>query len=181
MLAGNAAYDPYAFESIATVTVGAGGSANIEFTSIPSTYTHLQLRLIGRSNRSANFDVMRLRCNTDSGSNYAYHTLYGDGTSVSATAQTSQTELSFNRLAGNNATANDFGVMVIDLLDYKNTNKYKTVRNLGGADNNGSGEIYFESGLWMSTSAITSIKIYPGVGTSFNQYSTAALYGIKGA
>jgi predicted patatin/cPLA2 family phospholipase len=76
--------------------------------------------------------------------------------------------------------ANIFGAGVIDILDYANTNKYKTVRALSGHDNNGSGYVNFESGLWMSTSAITSIKLFTA-GNVYAQYTQFALYGIKGA
>jgi hypothetical protein len=170
-----------AYESIATVTVGSGGAANVEFTSIPATYTHLQIRLIGRSDRAANLDSLRLQANSDTASNYAEHGLYGDGASAGAFAGTSQTYMQFYRIAGANAGANIFGAIYIDILDYANTNKFKTARSIGGADNNGSGEIYLMSGLWRSTSAITSLKLLPGVGTNFTQYSQFALYGIKGS
>ena len=168
------------YESIATTTISTD-TANVTFSSIPSIYNHLQLRIIARSDRAANFDTMRFELNGDTGSNYSYHSLYGDGSAAGAAAVTSASSMSFDRLVGNNASANTFGTLIIDLLDYTNTNKYKTARNLGGGDNNGSGEIYFQSGLWQSTSAVTQIKVFPGVGTNFKQYSHFALYGIKGA
>ena len=83
-------------------------------------------------------------------------------------------------LAGNNSSASTFGTFIVDILDYKDTNKYKTIRGLAGTDNNGSGSVYFSSGLWMSTSAITRIDLAPNAGTLFNQNSSFALYGIKG-
>jgi hypothetical protein len=183
MLAGNSVFVPYelptSFESIATTTIGSDTS-NVTFSSIPSTFTHLQLRIIGRSDRSNNFDTMRLQLNADTGGNYAWHTLYGDGSSAGSSASINQVYMSFDRLNGNLAGSGTFGALIIDILDYTNTNKYKTARNLGGADNNGTGEIYFQSGLWQSTSAVTQIKVFPGVGTNFKQYSHFALYGIKG-
>ena len=168
------------YESIATTTLGSD-TASVTFSSIASTWTHLQLRVIARTNRSANFDTMRFELNGDTGNNYAYHSLYGDGSAAGASAATTQPYMSFDRLAGNNAGASTFGALIIDLLDYTNTNKYKTARNLGGADNNGSGELYFQSGLWQSTNAVTQIKIFPGVGTNFKANSHFALYGIKSA
>ena len=77
-----------------------------------------------------------------------------------------------------NSTANCFGVAVIDILDYANTNKYKTYRSLTGGDANGSGQVLLRSSNWRSTSAVTSMTLYPGVG-NFTQYSSFALYGIK--
>lgn len=161
------------FESIATVSVGAGGATNIEFTSIPATYTHLQIRGIGRTTSDDDF---RIQINGDTGANYARHLLTASGTSVVAGNVTSDTKGSIGTTT---STANTFVGYVIDILDYANTNKYKTVRSLGGFDANGSGYITFDSSLWMNTNAITSIKIY-GQSYNFTNYSSFALYGIKG-
>ena len=180
MLAGNLPTGNY--DSIATVTVGAGGSATVSFTSIPSTYTHLQIRGIARDARSAIGDSLTLTYNSDTGSNYMqYHNIYADGSTVSAAAgNTSHTSMLLDRIAGNTATASSFGAIVIDILDYANTNKYKTLRALAGADNNGSGAVAFGSALWMSTTAISSITL-SGANGNFNQYTQFALYGIKGS
>jgi hypothetical protein len=76
--------------------------------------------------------------------------------------------------------ADAFGAGVVDILDYKDTNKYKTVRNLTGVDMNGMGELGLISGLWRNTNAITSILFYPPA-NNIAQYSHFALYGIKSA
>jgi hypothetical protein len=171
------------FESIETITVASGTSNEISFTSIPSTYNHLQIRLFARTNRTSNNEAnLLIRFNNDTGSNYAYHDLFGDGASVTVSAATSQTKIIANRLTGASATANIFGSIIIDILDYKNTNKYKTVRAFGGVDRNGAGGISFSSGLWMNTNAITEIDFTTIEGSfDFTQYSHFALYGIKGA
>jgi len=164
------------FESIATVTVGSGGASDVQFTSIPATFTHLQVRFIGAV--SVNTGNITLQFNSDTGSNYKTHSLYGDGSSPSSfVPSNSGTSLS---VGYNGATAN-FGGGVVDILDYANTNKYKTTRALQGIDRNGSGDISFNSGLWMSTSAITSIKFIPQNSGTWNQYSHFALYGIRSA
>jgi hypothetical protein len=169
------------FDSIATVTVGSGGSSSISFTSIPSTYKHLQVRLIGRDNRSLFRDFFGINFNSDTGNNYAGHSLSGDGSSASASGYSTFGEIQFLAVSASNANnASGFGACVIDILDYQNTNKYKTVRGLGGYDDNGQGVVQFQSGLWQNTNAITQIDITPGSGTSFSQYSSFALYGIKG-
>lgn len=169
------------YESIATVTVGAGGSSSISFSSIPSTYQHLQIRLIARSNRTAvNNDYLEMTFNSDTGANYSFHQLLGDGTSASANSGTTQNNIIVSRIATTGGSASIFGGIVLDILDYDNTSKYKTTRSLGGADQNGSGLIYFNSGLWMNTAAITSISIKPSSSNVFQQYSSFALYGIKG-
>jgi len=130
-----------------------------------------------------------MQLNSDTGSNYATHWLYGDGSSASANAITSNTYLrpgdgQIGTSTGNSSLV--WGVAVIDFLDYKNINKYKTVRALQGVDINGTiasvgGRVGLGSGVWMSTNAITSIKLYPQAGTNWTQYSQFALYGIKGS
>jgi hypothetical protein len=80
----------------------------------------------------------------------------------------------------NNNTANTFGAMVMDILDYQNTNKYKTVRTLGGFDADSVGRILFDSSLWQSTSAVTSVTIFMAA-DNLDQYSQFALYGIRSA
>lgn len=175
------------YESIATYTVGSGGSSSITFSSIPSTFTHLQLRVIGRTDSAGSaYDAFLIKANNDATtSNYTYHYLNGDGASATAGQENGNYGGAVvYRIGGATATANVFGTAITDILDYRNTNKYKTFRSLGGVDYNGSsplGEIYFGSNLWLSTSAITSLDIVPRTGTNFVQYSHFALYGIKGS
>jgi len=172
------------FESIATVTVGSGGAANVEFTSIPGTYSHLQIRAIGKNGTASGAETgVLVQFNSDSTyTNYfGRHLLYGDGSSAAAAANNTSSYVGAN--AGNIAqqsTANTYSAFVTDILDYANTNKYKTVRALYGVDYNGSGTIGFTSGLWMNTAAVTSIKLVPFTNT-FGQYSHFALYGCKSA
>jgi len=177
-----AAASSTSFESIATYSVGSGGSSTITFSSIPTNYAHLQLRVIARSSFTTDSDFLGIRFNSDSGSNYNEHALFGQGSSASAMFNTS-TYCIVQRIATDNHNASVFGAVVMDILDYQNTNKYTTTRNLGGFDNNTSGQIYFESNLWRNTAAITSITITSAYGVSylFKQYSHFALYGIKGA
>jgi len=172
------------FESIATVTVGSGGAANVEFTSIPNTYTHLQIRAFGRTDLNASgantgtYAIMRFNGETTN-TNYSIHRLQGDGSSASAYGATSTNF--FERFAKANDTASIFGTIIFDILDYANTNKYKTVRQFGGVDFNGSGVVVLISSLWQSTSAITSIKFTAESSANYVQYSHFALYGIKSA
>lgn len=170
------------YESIATVTVGSGGASTVEFTSIPSTYTHLQIRGIMRDARSGTVNDGWLRFNSDTGSNYSAHKLNGDGASATATGAATKTNTEdLFRFPTTSNTASVFGAVVIDILDYKDTNKYKTVRALSGYDANGSGVVRFSSGLWQSTSAISSILIDSDGSVNWVEYTTFALYGIKSA
>lgn len=164
-----------AYDSIATTTVGAGGASSITFSSIPSTYTHLQIRLFGNAGSSDTF----YRLNGDTGSNYVRHYIYGSGASVASSTSLAQTSGSLGYIPVT-ADTNIFGTAVFDLLDYTNTNKNKTTRSLAGHDKNGSGLIVLYSGLWLNTAAVTSVTVLPNTG-NFNQYTSVALYGIKGA
>lgn len=169
------------FESIATVTVGSGGASEIEFTSIPGTYQHLQIRYVAKTNRSGNNqDNVVVRLNADSASNYSWHWLYGDGGSAAAAAGSSTNNANVTFVNSTNTTTSAFGVGVIDILDYASTSKTKTIRAFSGYDINGSGFVAVCSGNWRNTGdAVTTIKLIPGNGSSIVQHSTAALYGIK--
>jgi hypothetical protein len=169
------------------VQVGSGGSSTVSFTSIPATYTHLQIRAIAQTNRGTyGRDLLGLQINSDTGANYSWHALNGDGTSAGAGGFGSVNELRAGSAGTTTAGSQFFGATIIDILDYKNTSKYKTVRNLGGNDVNGTvggagGEVILLSGNWSNTNAITSLTFYPISGSTFSQYSSFALYGIKGA
>jgi hypothetical protein len=166
------------YESIATVN-GTGSSGTITFSSIPSTYQHLQLRVISRGTASAN-DAYFARFNSDTGGNYyQIHVLYGTGSAAGAFASgTSATLIQLSDIVGSSSTASTYAAQVTDILDYSNTNKYKTVRTLYGFDTNGAGTVALSSGLWMSTSAISSIVLTTSSG-NFATNSSFALYGIK--
>ena len=165
------------YESIMTTLVGSGGSSAIAFTTIPATYKHLQIRM---SINNSGADAALFTFNSDSGSNYIYHRLVGNGTSATAAASSARTSIPVNASIGFPSGSNIFGGSIMDILDYTSTNKNKTTRTLSGQDSNGSGGVEFDSGLWFATpAAITRIDIVPAVGT-FSQYSSFALYGIKG-
>ena len=167
------------FESIATVTVGSGGASSIEFTSIPGTYQHLQIRVVGRSSRSDTLDFAKLQINSDTGSNYRYHYLFGNGSSASA-GGASAAYIDTGYVSASTSTAGLMGAFIIDILDYASTSKNTVTRLFGGADRNGEGYSNIYSGLWVNTDAVTALKLFPGgASTSWQQHSTAALYGIK--
>ena len=161
------------FESIATVS-GTGSSASVTFSSIPSTYTNLQIRATVFT--TSNGYGLAFQANGDGGSNYTYHRLSGDGTSPFAGGAASQTYTQFFGYAqGTDSTYPT--VFVLDILDAFNTSKYKTFKVLVGEDKNGSGEVGLFSGVWMSASAISSLTILSGMNFSTN--SKFELYGVK--
>jgi hypothetical protein len=192
--AGNGAYSaasnsvtpiqPTAYESIATVT-GTGSSNTITFSSIPTTYQHLQIRAIVRAAAGGTGgDNLYVRANGITTSVYSRHALMGNGSAVTASGAATQTFMTlFGSSYANYPTdgdlANTFGVMIIDIHDYASTSKYKTFRGLEGYDINGSGSISLGSGLYQQTTAISSITIYTN--NNFTNTSRFALYGIKGS
>lgn len=169
---------PTSYESIATINVGSGGAVNATFNSIPQTYTHLQLRVMGKSSYSGTGLVNGgIVFNGDtSGSNNSCHNLYGDGSVAD-----SQGQSNYNGMAWYFPTSgeNGWGVAIFDILNYTDTNINKTARGLTGVDNNGSGRMSLTSTNWRNTAAITSITLLSE--PLWVQYSTFCLYGIKGS
>lgn len=164
------------FQSIATVSVGSGGSSVITFSSIPSTYKHLQIRMAFKMSTN---DWVFARCNSDSTyTNYYTHYLEASGSAASSGNQQNSNITGMAIEYGQSNASSVFDVAVMDILDYSNANKYKTARTLRGCDNNGSGYVGVQSALWKDTSIISTLEIRSA--QSFNQYSHFALYGIKG-
>jgi len=165
------------YTSIATITPTTG--TTITFSSIPNTYTHLQLRVISRDTRSAASNGYVFQINGDSGSNYTYHDIYGNGSSATADGAANQTFGNAGYNASASSTSGIFAPAIYDFVDYANTNKYKTYRWLGAYEANGSGTIVFGSVLWMNTNAINQITITSGASANFVAGTSFALYGIK--
>lgn len=175
---------PYgAYDALATVTVGASSVSTIEFAGIPSNYKHLQLMCLTRNSRSAAgmsaTVVMQLNGDTTPqtvNSRYFYsYDASGGGVSYG----NSQTNMYVFDNPSANALSNSFGVAKIDIFDYSNPNKLKTVMTRFGGNLNGDGEAGMFSGLWEKTDPIQSITFLHSGGHSFLQYSTIALYGVK--
>lgn len=179
-LFGAAGASTNSYESIQTYTLGSS-QASVTFSSIPSTYKHLQIRVLAREatggDNSAG-DQCKINFNSDTGSNYSIHRLWGDGSSVLADGYASQSNALANGVAGSASTANVFSGGIIDVLDYSSSSKNKTVRSLMGADLNGSGSIWMTSSAWYNTAAITNITLTSSY--TFAANSQFALYGIKG-
>jgi len=168
------------YESIASAT-GTGASGTITFSSIPSTYVALQIRMIGRVSNADTADNLFLQFNSDTASNYSWHYLEGDGATSTAGGSANQSKIRSGRVAAANATSGIVGVTIIDIHNYASTTQNKTVRTFTGTDRNGSGNTRLDSGNWRSTSAVTSIQITNGSATNFTTDTVVALYGIKGA
>jgi hypothetical protein len=171
-----------AFESIATYT-GNGGSGTVTFSSIPSTYKHLQLRITALGTAGAGgypTSLNYFRVNSDSNSdNYSVQLLRGDG-STRSTGGTGNPQGDFLYLPGGDSSFP--ASAIIDIFDYTSTNKFKTLRSLNGSDRNGSGSVWFNTMLWKSTSAISTLSLQgdPTYNGNWATGSKFALYGIKG-
>ena len=167
-ITGGLVTDAGAMFPIRSYVVPSGGAASVTFSSIPSTYSHLQIRGIQKHSGTGAWATIELNGDTTA-ANYTKHRLYGNGTSAGTEASTASKQIF--------TVYDQWGATIIDILDYSNTNKYKTVRTLSGFDNNGTnGEVNFDSNLWMSTSAINQVTLYL---SNFVQYSSFALYGVK--
>ena len=160
-------------------TVNASGSVStITFSSIPSTYKHLQLRISARSTQASYGVDMPIRFNGDSGNNYAGHTLYATGNQVNAENSTSRNSLWIQNLVANANDANITTAFVIDILDYGSASKNKTARIFQGSSDSNLQRVNLSSSFWNSTAAITSIDV--STAANFNSISRFSLYGIKG-
>ena len=160
------------YDSLATVTVPSGGVASVSFVGIPTGYKHLQLRTMWKLSSATNLIA---NYNGSGAGNYKTHLLGGDGSSVYAGV----TSVSPNAVGLGYAGGSTISATIADILDYANTNKYKTTRYLMGDDRNGAGDVEFGSALWLSTDAINQIVITGQGGATIQEYSSFALYGVK--
>ena len=162
------------FFQIASTTLNTTASS-VTFSSIPQGYTHLQVRYIARATVNDNTYMI---FNGDTGANYSSHYIYGQGSSAASGNVTNGTSFFVDILTGSSTS---YSAGIVDILDYNNTNKYKTARTIAGIDLNGSGAVWHASGNWRNTAAITSITLKQSSGSYvFQPNSTFSLYGIKG-
>ena len=167
------------FELIASSTVGSGGAASIDFTSIPSTYTDLVLKVSGRSSNAANEANCSISFN-GSTANFSSKALYGDGASVASFTRSDNTNIFLVTAATN--TASTFGNAEFYFPNYAGSaNKSFSVDDVTEG-NMTNAYAQFHAGLRSNTAAINQITlITQGAGALFVQHTTAYLYGVKNA
>ena len=166
------------YQSIASAT-GTGSSGTITFSSIPQTFTSLQIRATNQLSGSVNYGILRPN-NDASTSSYTYHSLYADGSTLTADGYNTGMDGGYAAYGTSSSqNANAVGVSIIDIHDYSSTTKYKTIRSMTAYDNNTTGIIFLVSNLWKNQSAITSLTIV-AQGGNFSTNTSFALYGIKG-
>ncbi len=164
------------YKTIASVTVGSGGASDIDFTSIPQTYTDLLLVCSTRLSASG-IEALDMRFNNDTGSNYSYRYIQGTGSGITGGAATATSFDEAMVTNGNSSTANTFSNSSLYIPSYRSSNYKSFSLDTVEEENATAAYMRLEAGLWNSTAAITSIKIYGS--TSFAQYTTATLYGIN--
>lgn len=172
-----------AFELIQT-SFGNGSSGTIEFSSIPSTYRHLQLRMTVRHDNasSANLEECSIRFNNVSTNIYSMHWLEGSGATVSSGNYSTQNSMWGIWSNAPSSTASVFAGTIFEILDYASTNKFKTVRSLSGSVPATPARISLYSASYQATTAISSIQIFSPNPTTKPFHSSArfSLYGIRG-
>jgi hypothetical protein len=143
-----------------STTILTGSPAQISITNIPATYTHLQVRVFGRSaDTGTAARQIYVNFNGDGSSNYSGHYFIGDGSNPSSGSALSTMYGAVGTLPASGSNSAIYGVSIIDILDYTNTNKNKTLKGLSGVDLNGAGMIGLNSGSWRNTAALTSIQL----------------------
>ena len=162
---------PATYEPIASTTLGSA-AANVEFTSIPSTYTDLVLVFSGK--HATTTAQIRLTVN-GSATNYSDTILSGNGSTASSTRHSSGSVIRLDNATGFNTTNPLVGI--VQVMSYANTNVFKTLLAAVADPTNGVDRIV---GLWRDTTAVSSIKVDSNSGNLASGF-TAALYGIKAA
>jgi hypothetical protein len=155
-----------------------GSSGGFVFANIPQTYQDLMAVTYGRGTRAVSTEVALYYINADSGGNYSYTLLIGNGSGVSSSRVTSQgAGVNVGGFTGANATAGVYGAGTMHILNYANTSTFKTIVGRGATDTNGAGDTCLTVGLWRSTAAITQLQVFTY--TNLDAGSTITLYGIK--
>lgn len=161
---------PATYEPIATTTLSSA-AANISFTSISASYTDIRVVLVGSHETTAT--TLRMQVNSDTGTNYSYTELIGDGATASSSRGTSSSRINCGNANFNNTQPS---LITVDWFSYAGSTN-KTCLVTASQDRNGSGSVLRTVGLWRSTSAITSVQLFPATG-NFATGTTATLYGI---
>ena len=171
----------YTYVKIASSTVGAGGAASIDFTSIPATYTDLLIDLSVRSDIAAYRSTLVIQANGDTASNYSYTRLYASGSTVGSDVTASTTYFVIGEVVGASSTASTFTNTYAYIPNYASSNQKSASSDAALETNDATNNrLSMVASKWTGTAAITSLKIFDSnTAQKFVQYSTATLYGIK--
>lgn len=162
-------------------TILSSSTSSVSFTNLvatyESTYKHLQIRTVGRTDASAGIRAVSIRINGDTGNNYVAHRLFGDGSTVESNAFTGNNFALIAYFTGATSPSNAFGANVLDFLNPFSTSKNTTIRSLGGLTSNNA--VHLSSGLHTSTSAVNEIQVFATA--NFVSGTRISLYGIRAA
>lgn len=173
---GGAAYD------LLETQVLTSSASSVTFTGLGSytDYKHLQIRLASRNARTVGgSERLGLRMNGDTGTNYSMHRLEGTGSTLSSFNSSPSTRIYIGCNPRGSGTDNEYGAAIVDILDFSSTNKYTTIRALGGAHSTYDNRIVVNSGAWMNTNAVTSLTFTDDGGDNFTAGSRFSIYGVK--
>jgi hypothetical protein len=165
---------------IAKQTLGSN-AADVTFSSIPGTYTDLLIVFTARCTVSniGIADNVRVRFNgATSDTNHSSRWLYGSGSSTASGTDTFA-RAGYSNTASN--TANTFASSEMYLPNYAGS-AAKSFSVFGVTETNAAAvDMVVSAGLWNSTSAVTSMRLYTGSGTDLVTGSSFFLYGITKA
>jgi hypothetical protein len=171
------------YELISSSILGTA-AATVNFTDIGSLatdYKHLQLRYVVRTSGSYSLSSgSGMIFNLTTSSSYSSHRLIGNGSSVTSEGFTSNQRIVNGFIPGATATASSFAAFVTDILDFSSTTKNTTVRSLNGTTSASDNRVSLISGAYISTDAITNIRLTTFDGSNFVVGSRFSLYGVRG-
>jgi hypothetical protein len=161
------------YTPLANITLGATAST-VTFSSISGAYRDLVL-VIEASPADTSFPAVWLRANSDTGSNYSYVRMTGNGSTTASLSNASQTVLQIGSAFGLGSTTASRAVIVVQIMDYTATDKHKSVLSRASTPNHG---VEAATSRWANTAAITTIQALVSAGTGFATGSSFSLYGI---
>lgn len=172
----------FGYEQIATQLVSSS-SATVTFSGISSIYKHLQIRFTCKTSSASLPIDLNMWFNGDTGANYTYHQLFGEGSNMFSSSVHPANAIALQN-ASISSQDNRFGAGIIDIPDYVNTNKFKTIKSLHGVvgqNTASNAQITLGSGFWRNTAAITSISFNStgGASRTIESGSRFSIYGIR--
>lgn len=169
-----------AFQLISTTVLGTA-QASVVFSSIPSTYSALQLRIVARSAQAAAYDQLVIRVNGDSAANYSHKNINFSTTAATSNATNSTDGVRLIGIHANSSPADAFGAMIVDFMGNNTTNRKTSLRAFGGAfifSSNFDGNASVTAGLWNNTAVVTSLTVSTNSASNLMAGTRISLYGI---
>jgi hypothetical protein len=165
---------------LATYEVPAGGVSSFAFTSINQNYTHLHLRGVLRNEHpSYNYGGLYWQHNS-TGQGYYHDTTWDSATPSLNYGGAGGAGTPFGVVPTSNVTSGFFAHWVLDMYDYKSTNKNKTLIYRDGFAASSYQIIDIGSASFAANLNATTSITFLSLTSNFSQYSRLSLYGVKG-